>query len=56
MPIEIRELVIKTRVERPLKDSPHKAVTDADLRRLRNEVIETCMARMKDLLEDRLGR
>jgi len=53
MPLEIRELIIKTRVE----DGPQKSnVTPTDLKAIKEEVVQACMERMHELMADKNER
>lgn len=42
MPIEIRELVIKATVHKPVKDLDKQSITRRDIHRIRKELLEAC--------------
>lgn len=56
MAIEIRELVIKTTIHRHKKATPDKGSDGQEMHRLKAEIIEECIDKMKEMLQERLGR
>ena len=57
MPIEIRELVIKASVVKPVQPFPaDQLVTQSDMNYFKKEIIEECIAKMEKLLAKKSRR
>ena len=56
MPIEIRELVIKATVHKPLKEEGNQAITRRDMDRLKREILDKVQDRLQDFQKEQEGR
>ena len=61
MPIEIRELVIKMTVNKPLSSKSNRgfvnnSISRDELRNLKREILEECIEKTKDLIEKKSNR
>ncbi|MGK0365689.1 MAG: hypothetical protein ACI85O_002755 [Saprospiraceae bacterium] len=57
MPVEIRELIIKMTVNKPLSsDRENTVLTQEQIRHLKREIIEECTEIAKDLIEKKKNR
>jgi hypothetical protein len=56
MPIEIRELVIKATVNKGTRISTNEGLSPYEIRKLKKEIIEECMDKLKSLVDDQFSR
>lgn len=56
MPIEIRELVIKATVHKPIANGQEKGISRQELARIKKEILEKCREEMEELLEQKSHR
>lgn len=59
MPIEIRELVIKMTVEKPIRQVGNAntgTVSEQQLKKIKKEIIDICLDKTQDLIERRYKR
>jgi hypothetical protein len=56
MPIEIRELVIKATVHKPLQNDQQQSLTRRDLDRLKREILDTIQDRLQEFQQEQQGR
>lgn len=56
MPIEIKELVIKAQVQQTLGAPKEEPVSAHKLQKLKKEIVEECMEKLKEWLERKLER
>ena len=54
MPVEVRELVIRTRIEANRPASP--GLTETELQELKHTLVARCVERVLEALEQRAGR
>ena len=56
MPIEIKELVIKAQVQQNLGTEKEESISPQKLQKLKKEIVEECLEKLKELLERQLER
>jgi len=56
MPIEIRELVIKATVKKELVQKNTKFLTKREWQKTKEQIIEECMDKVRELLDERVLR
>ncbi|MBK6622473.1 MAG: hypothetical protein IPH04_19600 [Saprospirales bacterium] len=56
MPIEIKELVIKAQVQQTLGGQKEEGISPQKWQKLKKEVVEECVEKIKEWLERKLER
>jgi len=56
MPIEIKELVIKAQVMQNLPSSDSEGLSPQKIQKLKKEIVQECMDKMKEWMERKIER